>query len=51
MKERFTSMNIKEKVLELGEYSDEQERFEFKENWFEPVALGEYMGLSRTGGF
>jgi ATP-dependent DNA helicase RecG len=45
-------MNIKEKVLELTEYSDEQEWFEFKENWFEPVALGEYISaLSNAAAF
>jgi len=45
-------MNIKEKVLELCEYSDEQEWFEFKENWFEPEALGEYISaLSNAAAF
>lgn len=36
-------MNIKEIVINLCSYSDEQEWFEFKENWFEPEALGEYV--------
>lgn len=45
-------MNIKEKVLELSKYSDEQEWFEFKENWFEPVVLGEYVSaLSNAAAF
>jgi hypothetical protein len=33
-------MNIKSIVLELCSYNDEQEWFEFKENWFQPEALG-----------
>ena len=36
-------MDISKVVLELCEYGDEQEWFEFKTNWFEPVALGEYV--------
>ena len=45
-------LNVKEKVLELCSYSDEQEWFEFKENWFEPVALGEYVSaLSNAAAF
>jgi len=30
-------------VKELCSFSDEQEWFEFKENWFQPEALGEYV--------
>lgn len=45
-------MNVKEKVLELCAYADEQEWFEFKENWFEPVTLGEYVSaLSNAAAF
>lgn len=36
-------MDVKKIVLELCTYNDEQEWFEFKVNWFEPVALGEYI--------
>lgn len=36
-------MGVKEQVLELIAYAEEQEWFEFKENWFEPEALGEYI--------
>lgn len=36
-------MGLKEKVLELLKYESEQEWFEFKENWFSPDALGEYV--------
>lgn len=35
--------NLKEKVKELIEYPSEEEWFEFKENWFEPAAIGEYI--------
>lgn len=38
MKNRLIS-----KVNELREYGTEREWFEFKENWFEPKALGEYI--------
>ena len=45
-------MDLKEKVLELCSYNDEQEWFEFKENWFEPVTLGEYVSaLSNAAAF
>lgn len=45
-------MNIKEKIIELSGYSDEQKWFEFKENWFEPVVLGEYVSaLSNAAEF
>ena len=45
-------MNIKEIVLELCSYSNEQEWFEFKENWFEPDVLGEYVSaLSNAAAF
>ncbi|HCE78963.1 MAG TPA: transcriptional regulator [Lachnospiraceae bacterium] len=36
-------MDVKTIVPELCAYNDEQEWFEFKVNWFEPVALGEYI--------
>ena len=36
-------MDIKSIVKELCAYDDEQERFEFKENWFQPETLGEYV--------
>ena len=36
-------MDIKSIVLDLCAYDDEQEWFEFKENWFQPEALGEYV--------
>ena len=36
-------MNIKSIITELCRYEDEREWFEFKENWFQPVALGEYV--------
>ena len=32
-------MNIKELMSELLQFSKEREWFEFKENWFEPIAL------------
>jgi len=45
-------MNIKEIVLELCGYSDEQEWFEFKENWFEQETLGEYVSaMSNAAAF
>ena len=45
-------MNIKEIVINLCSYSDEQEWFEFKENWLEPEALGEYVSaLSNAAAF
>ena len=31
------------KGVDLCALSDEQEWFEFKENWFQPEALGEYV--------
>ena len=36
-------MKIKEIINELCSYSDEKEWFEFKENWFNAVQLGEYI--------
>ena len=36
-------MDVKKIVLNLCKYKDELEWFEFKDNWFEPVALGEYI--------
>jgi predicted HTH transcriptional regulator len=45
-------MDLKEKVLELCSYSDEQEWFEFKENWFQADALGEYVSaMSNAAAF
>lgn len=35
--------NIKELLSELLQFLKEREWFEFKENWFEPIALGEYV--------
>ena len=36
-------LDIKRLVKELCEYDQELEWFEFKENWFEPTELGEYI--------
>lgn len=45
-------MNVKSCVIELCRYKGEQEWFEFKENWFEPVILGEYISaLSNAAAF
>ncbi len=45
-------MDIQSIVKELCAYSDEQEWFEFKENWFQPEALGEYVSaLSNAATF
>ena len=45
-------MNIKSIVLDLCSYDDEQEWFEFKENWFQPEALGEYVSaMSNAAAF
>ncbi len=45
-------MEIQAIVKELSSYSDEQEWFEFKENWFQPEALGEYVSaLSNAAAF
>lgn len=45
-------MNLKKTVLELCSYKDEQEWFEFKENWFQPDILGEYVSaLSNAAAF
>lgn len=45
-------MNIKEIVLGLCDYTDEQEWFELKENWFQPDQLGEYISaLSNAAAF
>ena len=37
---KVKTMDVKTIVPELCEYTDEQEWFEFKVNWFEPQALG-----------
>lgn len=45
-------MNIEKLVLDLYLYDDEQEWFEFKENWFQPEVLGEYISaLSNAAAF
>ena len=45
-------MDIKQIVLDLCAMNDEQEWFEFKENWFQPEALGEYVSaLSNAAAF
>ncbi len=50
--ERRMSMDIKQIVLDLCAMNDEQEWFEFKENWFQPEALGEYVAaLSNVAAF
>ena len=36
-------MNIERLLSELFQFSKEREWFEFKENWFEPITLGEYV--------
>lgn len=36
-------MKAKEIINELLQFSKEKEWFEFKENWFQPVTLGEYV--------
>ena len=36
-------MEIKELLNELFQYKKEREWFEYKENWFQPIALGEYI--------
>lgn len=45
-------MNLEKIVLDLCSYRDEQEWFEFKENWFNPEELGEYVSaLSNAAAF
>lgn len=45
-------MDIKSIVKELCAYDDEQEWFEFKENWFQPETLGEYVSaMSKAAAF
>lgn len=36
-------MDLEKKVRELIAYPNERNWFEFKENWYEPSALGEYI--------
>ena len=36
-------MELRDVINELRQYSKEREWFEFKENWFQPVSLGEYV--------
>ncbi|MCM1236382.1 MAG: putative DNA binding domain-containing protein [Ruminococcus flavefaciens] len=45
-------MDIEQIVFDLCAMSDEQEWFEFKENWFQPEILGEYVSaLSNAAAF
>lgn len=45
-------MDIKQIVLDLCALDDEWEWFEFKENWFQPETLGEYVSaLSNAAAF
>ncbi len=45
-------MDIKQIVFDLCAMNDEQEWFEFKENWFQPETLGEYVSaLSNAAAF
>lgn len=45
-------MDLQKLITDLCGYSDELEWFEFKENWFEPDALGEYVSaLSNAAAF
>ncbi len=45
-------MSLEDIVLNLCSYDDEQEWFEFKENWFQADALGEYVSaLSNAAAF
>ncbi len=45
-------MDIKQIVIDLCKFGDEQEWFELKENWFQPDALGEYVSaLSNAAAF
>jgi len=49
---RGDPVDIQSIVKELCSFSDEQEWFEFKENWFQPEALGEYVSaLSNAAAF
>ena len=36
-------MEIKELLNELFQYKKEREWIEYKENWLQPIALGEYI--------
>ena len=36
-------MNIKQLLNELFQFKKEREWFEYKENWFQPITLGEYV--------
>ena len=38
-------MDIKQIIIGLCAFGDEQEWFEFKENWYQPDILGEYLSL------
>ena len=41
-------MDIKSIVLDLCSYTDEQEWFEFKENWFQPEEIGKSTRLNSS---
>ena len=43
MSERGNMPSLEELVLDLVSYPTEQEWFEFKESWYNPHALGEYI--------
>ena len=36
-------MNYEEIIYDLINRSDEEEWFDLKENWFEPIEIGEYI--------
>lgn len=42
-------MNIEKIVLDLCDGNDEQEWFEFKENWYQPEVLEEYVSALSKG--
>lgn len=45
-------MGLEDKISELTGYAEEQEWFEFKENWFQPDELGEYVSaISNSAAF
>lgn len=39
--------NLEKIVKELIEYPREEEWFEFKENWYEPIGIGEYISSAK----
>ncbi len=45
-------MGLEDKISELIGYAEEQEWFGFKENWFQPDELGEYVSaISNSAAF